>query len=143
MHIADNHYDCCYWVMKMGLVIVELQDLETHLNLIKDLTGSLIWLRIWLAAESVCRIQRRTGDAWTTTILGFSSVETSEITSWILVEMKWVKATHKKRKKEKKKWVKALKRVLDQTNLVWPLYSITLGRTSCPMYGKKISLEHV
>jgi hypothetical protein len=29
-------------VMKMGLVIVELQDLETHLNLIKDLTGSLV-----------------------------------------------------------------------------------------------------
>ena len=28
----------------MGLVIVELQDLETHLNLIKDLTGS--WVRM-------------------------------------------------------------------------------------------------
>ena len=45
-YIANNHYDCCSYdltrlrcaLMKMGLVIVEYPDLETHLNRIKDFT---------------------------------------------------------------------------------------------------------
>jgi hypothetical protein len=37
--------DFVWWmclVMKMGFVIVEYQDLETHLNRINDLTGSRV-----------------------------------------------------------------------------------------------------
>ena len=45
--LFDNDFD---WlrlklkcvVMKLGLVMMEFQDLETHLNLIKDFTGSRV-----------------------------------------------------------------------------------------------------
>ena len=54
MLLDDNDLALLSWrfkclVMKMGSVIVENQDLETHLNLIKDFTGSRVSMSITMS----------------------------------------------------------------------------------------------